>query len=33
MVDKKNREYYSELNANIGMLLRLMFIKAICLCN
>ena len=31
--DKKYVEYHKELDSNIGMILRLMFLKASCTCN
>ena len=32
-VSKKNKSYYFELEGNVGMLLRLMFLKALSVCN
>ena len=32
-VSRKNKSYYSELQGNLGMILRLMFLKAQCMCN
>ena len=32
-VDKKCKSYHLELDANVGMILRLMFLKALATCN
>jgi len=32
-VSKKNKGYYHELEGNVGMILRLMFLKALSMCN
>lgn len=32
-VSKKNKSYYNELEGNVGMILRLMLLKALSMCN